>query len=170
MSEREESGSKWGNIVTAAAKNFRGTSYHSTDEKARISVPARFREVLKGGEIDGVMVSRMDGALVAYPFDEWETIENRIPDQGQNRGQNRKLRRFFIGVAQGMYVRQTGTHSCSPILAGLRGISAKGEIALVGAVNHFEIWNKAKFEEAYEAFEDDLNNGVMDDEIEEMGL
>jgi len=57
---------------------FRGSSFHTIDSKGRIIIPARFRDVIKAQGSNGVMVSRMDGALVAYPYDEWHKIETRI--------------------------------------------------------------------------------------------
>ncbi|WP_028314414.1 division/cell wall cluster transcriptional repressor MraZ [Desulfatibacillum aliphaticivorans] len=156
--------------MAAKSKNFRGTSYHSTDEKARITVPARFREVLRDGEVDGVMVSRMDGALVAYPFDEWQVIENRIMTKSKRNAKLRQFRRFFVGGAQECMCDKQGRILVPKDLRDYAGIGAKEEIALVGAVSHFEIWDKKKYDVAYEDFEEVLNSGELDDEIEDMGL
>jgi malonate transporter MadM subunit len=47
---------------------FRGSSFHTIDAKGRIIVPARFRDIIRATDGAGLMVSRMDRALVAYAF------------------------------------------------------------------------------------------------------
>ena len=44
---------------------FRGSSFHTIDAKGRIIIPARFRDVIRSGDGNGLMISTMDTALVA---------------------------------------------------------------------------------------------------------
>ena len=78
---------------------FRGSSFHTIDSKGRIIVPARFRDVIKSQGSNGVMVSRMDGGLVAYTYDEWRKIETRILSLAEKSENMRRFRRVFIGGA-----------------------------------------------------------------------
>ena len=57
---------------------FRGSSYHTIDTKGRFIIPARFRDIIRVGGGDGVMLTRMDGSIFAYTYDEWGRIESRI--------------------------------------------------------------------------------------------
>ena len=76
---------------------FRGSSFHTIDSKGRIIIPARFRDVIKADGSYGVMLSRMDGALIAYTYDEWRKIENRILTLAEKSESMRRFRRVFIG-------------------------------------------------------------------------
>ena len=78
---------------------FRGSSFHIIDNKGRLIIPARFRQFIKSEEGDGVMISRMDSCLVAYPFKEWRSLENRILSLAETSENMRRFRRVFIGGA-----------------------------------------------------------------------
>ncbi len=156
--------------MIATAKTFRGTSFHNTDDKARIILPSRFRDVIRAGEIDGVVVSRMDGSLVAYPFTEWQVIEDRIMTMRVKDENTRRLRRFFIGGAHECMCDKQGRILIPPALREYAGLGPKHELALVGVVNHFEIWSRDAYEGEYEAFENDMKTGRMGDEVAKLGL
>ena len=57
---------------------FRGRYQHTVDPKGRLSIPAKFRDVLAGYEGPLVVVPN-EIALEVYPFQEWERQERRIP-------------------------------------------------------------------------------------------
>jgi len=76
---------------------FRGSSFHTIDTKGRIIVPARFRDIVKADGSYGVMLSRMDRGLVAYTYDGWRKIENRILSLAEKSESMRRFRRVFIG-------------------------------------------------------------------------
>ncbi|MBU4463278.1 MAG: division/cell wall cluster transcriptional repressor MraZ, partial [Proteobacteria bacterium] len=74
---------------------FRGSSYNTIDSKGRVIIPARFRDVIKDGGGDGAMVTRLDGALFAYTFDQWSEIESKILSLAQTSEYMRRFRRVF---------------------------------------------------------------------------
>ena len=61
---------------------FRGRYQHTVDPKGRLSIPAKFRDVLAGYEGPLVVVPN-EIALEVYPFQEWERQERRISEQSQ---------------------------------------------------------------------------------------
>ena len=77
---------------------FRGSSFHTIDQKGRIIVPARFRDIIRASG-DGVMVSMLDACLVAYTSEEWRQIENKILSLAEKSEDMRRFRRVFIGGA-----------------------------------------------------------------------
>ena len=77
---------------------FRGCSFHTIDQKGRIIIPARFRDIIKANG-DGLMVSTMDKCLVSYTFEEWREIENKILSLAEKSENMRRFRRVFIGGA-----------------------------------------------------------------------
>ena len=129
---------------------FRGSSFHTIDNKGRLIVPARFRQFIKSKDGDGVMISRMDNCLVAYPFKEWRNLENKILSLAETSENMRRFRRVFIG----------GAFECS----------CDKEIVLVGVLEHFEIWARQKWEQENIALEKDFKKEEVRNEIAKLGL
>src|SRR3989442_14129059 len=78
---------------------FRGRYQHSVDPKGRLSIPAKFRDVLAGYEGPLVVVPN-EIALEVYPFQEWERQERRISEQAQVHAEGRKTGRLYISRAK----------------------------------------------------------------------
>ncbi len=65
---------------------FRGMYEHTMTDKGRISVPAKFREVLRDKYGDETLiVTNFDRCLVAYPLKEWNEIERKVAELPQFR-------------------------------------------------------------------------------------
>jgi MraZ protein len=78
---------------------LRGSSTHTLDAKGRLIIPSRFRDAIRAGGGEAVMITRMDGGLVAYSLDEWGKIENRILALAEKSDAMRRFRRVFVGGA-----------------------------------------------------------------------
>ena len=110
---------------------FRGSSFHTIDDKGRVVVPTRFRDLLrKEGSPDGVMVSRMDQCLLAYHFEDWYRLENRILQLAEKSESMRRFRRIFIGGASECLCDKQDRILVPPMLRQYAGLSR--EIVLVG--------------------------------------
>ena len=99
---------------------FRGSSFQTIDDKGRIIIPARFRDIINGSGSNGVMISRMDSCLVGYTFDEWIKIEKRILSLAEKSEAMRRFRRVFIGGAPRsgrgalfVFCKRTGRTECA---------------------------------------------------------
>ena len=57
---------------------FRGQFSHALDKKGRVSVPARYREILRSQSDDQLILSPRDGHLRVYPLMEWERMEENL--------------------------------------------------------------------------------------------
>jgi MraZ protein len=147
---------------------FRGSSFHTIDEKGRIIIPARFRDVLKAGGGDGVMVSRLDKSLFAYTFEEWSKIENKILSLAEKSGNMRRFRRVFIGGAFECICDKQGRILIPPSLRKYSELEK--EIVLVGVLDHFEIWARKNWENENLTIEEDLENEEVRNEISKLGL
>jgi MraZ protein len=147
-------------------KMFRSSSYHSIDTKGRIIVPSRFREVIKAEGQNGVMISCIDNALYAYTFNEWRDIEkNMLANKSRHMV---KFKRVFIGNAcECMSDRQDRIR----IPQNLREAAGlEKEIALVGQLNHFEIWSKENWIKETKSVNKELKKDEVRDEIASIGL
>lgn len=148
---------------------FRGHSGHTIDPKGRIIIPVRFRQVLmkRGGE--GLMVSTLDGAVMAYPYDKWAELEDAIVAQAKKSETMRRFRRVFIGGAVDCPWDKQGRILIPPehrVYARL-----EKDIVLAGALDHFEIWDRERWEaENRLMVEEDMNKEEVRNEIAELGL
>jgi MraZ protein len=147
---------------------FRGSSFHTIDSKGRIIIPSRFRDVIKAQGSNGVMVSRMDGALVAYPYDEWRKIENRILLLAEKSENMRRFRRVFIG---GAFECSCDKQDRILIPQNLRQYAEiDKEIVLVGVLDHFEIWSRKSWDRENIHLEKDMKKEDVRNEIAKLGL
>jgi MraZ protein len=147
---------------------FRGSSFHTIDIKGRIIVPARFREIIKDGDQSGVMLSRMDKGLVAYPFEAWRKIENKILSLVEKSDTMRRFRRVFIGGAAECICDKQDRILIPAPLRLYAGINK--EIVLVGVLDHFEIWSRENWEQENAALEKDMQKEEVRTEITKLGL
>lgn len=147
---------------------FRGSSSHTIDSKGRIIVPARFREIIKADDDNGVMISRMDSGLVAYTHTEWRKIETRILSLAEKSDNMRRFRRVFIGGAFECPCDKQGRILIPPMLRQYAEVSR--EIVLVGVLDHFEIWSREKWEKENLHMEKDMKKEEVRNEIAKLGL
>jgi len=147
---------------------FRGSSSHTIDSKGRIIVPARFREIIKADDNNGVMISKMDSGLVAYTHAEWRKIETRILSLAEKSDNMRRFRRVFIGGAFECPCDKQGRILIPPMLRQYAEFSR--EIVLVGVLDHFEIWSREKWEKENLHMEKDMKKEEVRNEIAKLGL
>ena len=147
---------------------FRGSSFHTIDQKGRIIVPARFRDIIKADDTNGVMVSRMDSGLVAYPVTEWRKIEARILSLAEKSDSMRRFRRVFIGGAFECACDKQDRILVPPTLRQYAELDR--EIVLVGVLDHFEIWSRENWERENLDMEADMQKEDVRNEIAKLGL
>jgi len=147
---------------------FRGSSFNTIDLKGRIIIPARFRDVIKAGGGDGVIVTRLDKALFAYTFDQWSKIESRVLAMSETSEYMRRFRRVFIGGASDCNCDKQGRILIPPVLR--QYAQFEKEIVLVGQIVHFEIWSKENYEQEVVQMEEDMKKEAVSNEIAKLGL
>jgi MraZ protein len=147
---------------------FRGSSYHTIDDKGRIVIPTRFRVLARSEDGDGIMVSRMDHCLVAFPMPAWRQLEERIQQLAEKNDIMRRFRRVFIGGAHECACDKQDRILIPPTLRQYAGLNK--EIILVGVLNHFEIWARENFENEEALLSNDLKNPEARNEIAKLGI
>jgi len=126
---------------------FRGRSKHFLDEKGRLAIPARFREVLQTKSNYILVLTNHDNCLWAFAQDEWKTIEENAARMPQLDHAVNTYLRYFISGAQECVVKQ-GRITIPPDLREISGL--KKEVVLVGGLKLFEIWDRERWEEEFE--------------------
>jgi MraZ protein len=148
---------------------FRGSSFHTIDVKGRLIIPARFRDVIRGADSgERIMLSRMDGCLVAYALEEWRRIEARILQLAQKSDSMRRFRRVFIGGAFDCACDKQERILIPPLLREYAGLQK--DVVLVGVLDHFEVWSREKWELENLNLEKDLKQEEVRNEIASLGL
>ncbi|MDY0374855.1 MAG: division/cell wall cluster transcriptional repressor MraZ [Desulfobacterium sp.] len=145
---------------------FRGSSFHTIDPKGRIIIPARFRDDIRAGGGDGVVVSNLDKTLYAYTFNEWQVIERKIMSAKSEH--MRRFKRFFLGNACECYCDKQGRILIPPSLRTYAGLEK--DIVLVGILDHFEIWSRDLWAMENEQMEQELEKEEVRVGIASLGL
>lgn len=144
-----KSGIKSQVLADKKMSRFRGQIPHILDKKGRVSIPARFREVLRERYNEQLLVSHRHRCLVAYPLEEWEKLEDRILQLPQFSKDVKEYQRTFLSAAQECGVDAQGRILIPPELRARVGL--KDKVLFVGMLSHFEIWNQTAFEEEHAA-------------------
>src|SRR5215468_2228148 len=80
---------------------FRGRYQHTIDPKGRVSVPAKYRDVLAQYESPALIVVPNGTALEVHPLQEWERIEAQINEQSSMfDAEVRRAGRLYISHAK----------------------------------------------------------------------
>ena len=120
---------------TLAGDVFLGTYLHNLDIKARLAVPARYRDGLAGGAI---LTRGADRCLVIYPADAWKNLCARIGSLPLSDHDARMYSRFLFADAidvdpdsQGRILLPVNLRTYAEI---------ERSVYVVGVDSHVEIW------------------------------
>ncbi|MBD8507753.1 division/cell wall cluster transcriptional repressor MraZ [Hoyosella sp. G463] len=120
---------------------FFGTYTPKLDDKGRLTLPARFRELLAGG----VMVAKgQDHSLSVYPRAEFLDLARKAASMSRS---DPSARAFIRGLAAGadeQHLDAQGRISISP--AHRRWAGLQKECVVVGSVEFIEIWDSTAWE------------------------
>jgi len=120
---------------------FRGSSHLTLDNKGRLVVPARHRDVLLercGGHL--VITADPDQCLLLYPLPEWEVIQQKLDALTNIDKRVRDLQRRLTGHAVDTEMDAAGRVLVSPELREYAHLEK--DVMLVGQGKKFELWNR----------------------------
>ncbi len=122
---------------------FQGASSLSLDAKGRLSVPTRHRDVLAATASSQLAITKHPhGCLMVFPRPEWEKFRERLAQLPMSA---QCWKRIFLGNAMDVDMDGTGRVLISPELRAAAGLTK--EAVLLGMGNHFELWDKATYDE-----------------------
>ena len=136
---------------------FRGRFEHTIDSKGRISIPAKFRELLAEKYDERVMITNFDRCLVAYPYEEWRSMEEKISSLSMVKKEAKAFQRFFVSAAVECPIDKLGRILIPPTLRSYAQLEK--EVVFAGMVKKFEIWSKERFLEEIQKAEVDILHG-----------
>ncbi len=126
---------------------FRGQYEHTIDTKGRISVPAKYREVL--GEMSGaseteksvdriILTRTFQQCLVVYPYDKWLGFEDKIRQLPQFNPHVQQLKRVYIAGAIECSIDSHGRLLVPQAMRDFAGLDR--ECIWVGQLDTCELW------------------------------
>jgi len=136
---------------------FRGKFKHSLDEKGRVSLPVKFREVLRvkyGTE--NLIITNMPECLVVYPISEWKKMEERLLNLPFGVREAREFLRYFLGSAEECEPDKQGRILIPQSLR--EELKVDREVVLLGMLSYFEIWNPQSLTERFNQIKDSFDD------------
>jgi MraZ protein len=143
---------------------FSGRYEFTLDDKGRLSVPSKFREVLSVNFEMKLILTNLDSCIVGYPDKEWEAVQERISSVSTKEART-FLRFFYSGVSE-CPIDRLGRILIPQSLRNYAGI--KKSVVVIGMNRKIEIW-------AEEAWMDLVKEATADrdkmvDIVSELGL
>jgi MraZ protein len=128
---------------------FRGRYQHAIDPKGRLSIPAKFRDVLAqyGDHAEALIVVPNEHALEVYPVAEWERIEEKLNAQPMFTPEVRQLSRLYMSRAKDVTLDGAGRILLPPDTRKDAGLDSRDVTLVGGGRKMFEVWDRARFEE-----------------------
>ncbi|MEW6500153.1 MAG: division/cell wall cluster transcriptional repressor MraZ [Thermodesulfobacteriota bacterium] len=130
--------------VRSPIHHFRGRSEHALDEKGRLNIATRFREVLRKQYDERLMITPWRNCLKAYPLPQWEELEMTLRAEGKKQPELINLIRYMIGGVFETSLDKQGRILLPPNLREESKIER--DVVVNGMITYFEIWDKATWE------------------------
>lgn len=140
---------------------FRGFNKISIDNKGRLAVPSRYRELISVQAENSLVITLnpLDRSLWLYPLPEWEVIESKLASLSDFDKQSRRTKQMMRGYATDCQLDSQGRILIPKELRSYAELSKHAVI--LGQGNKFEIWD----EKAWEAQRDEWLETVGDDSV-----
>ena len=142
-----DSGEKWGMPM------FMGEYHHTIDEKGRIIIPSRFREMLG----DTFIITRgIENCLFVYPNDEWQKIVTKLESLPFTKRDARQFVRFFLsGATNAEFDKQGRVNLTSPLIDYAR---LQKDCVVIGTGSRLEIWSKEDWDSFFDSAKDNMSD------------
>ena len=141
---------------------FRGQFSHTLDKMGRVSIPVRFREIIRSQYDDQLVLSPRDGGCIrAYPLLEWERLEENLKRFNKFNRTVDNFKRILFSSAQDCSLDAQGRILVPPELRERAGLGEK--VLFVGMMEFFEIWNRDTFLEQFTPSADKISE--IEDEL-----
>ncbi|MEC0369941.1 division/cell wall cluster transcriptional repressor MraZ [Paenibacillus chibensis] len=131
---------------------FMGEFQHSIDDKGRLIIPAKFRELL-GSSF--VITRGLDQCLFVYPMNEWSILEQKLKSLPLMKSDARAFTRFFFSGATECEWDKQGRVNLPGNLRQYAKLDK--ECVVLGVSNRVEIWSKDTWETYFQQSEGAFN-------------
>ena len=120
---------------------FMGEYNHTIDEKGRLIIPSKLRDLLG---YDFIITKGLDNCLFIYPKEEWGNIIKKYKEL-PNTKEARNFLRIFLSGATELNLDKQGRINITSSL--MKFASLKKDCVIIGMNERLEIWSKEKWQE-----------------------
>ncbi len=124
---------------------FRGRFEHNIDDKGRLSIPSKFRDVIDQNHGGRLVVTNLPYCLVVYTPDEWEILESKASKLSTLKTNVQGFLRYFYSGATECELDKQGRILVPPTLRSAAGLDK--QVVLAGMLNKIEIWSRERWDE-----------------------
>jgi len=142
---------------------FIGEYIYSIDEKKRLAIPAKFRQVL--GQ-KAVVTRGLDNCLVIYPLKEWQKLAKKLENLPTSRGDARSFVRIMLAGACDVQFDKLGRVLIPDYLKNYACF--KKNVAILGLSNRIELWSEERWREYKQKTEVSVDE--MAERLKELGI
>ncbi len=148
---------------------FNGRFDHAIDNKGRVSIPARFREVLQEKGLDRLYITNFivdnERCLQLYLPADWERLVGRIKEKASFNRNAQLFQIFYIGGAHEVEVDRQGRILIPNKLREFAHLEK--EVAFSAMTDHFQLWDKGTLDRV----RDEAENSFRDSNfLKEVGV
>ena len=128
---------------------FLGRYEHTIDEKGRLTIPARYRELLENG---AYVTQGFDHNLIVLPAPSFEQMYVHVNEMSMTDPNARQLKRLIFSSAERCEFDRAGRILLPQFLRESVGLD--GSATLVGVGDYFEIWSPHGWAQQNELLQD----------------
>ncbi len=131
---------------------FLGTHTPRLDDKGRLTLPAKYREELRGG----LMITKgQDHCLYVFPRAEFEQLARKVAEAPFTNESVRAYQRYLFAGTDEQHPDSQGRIPIATELRRYAGLSK--ECVVIGAVSRLEIWDAQAWQSYQERHEDEYS-------------
>ena len=149
---------------------FRGTFDQKIDEKGRINVPAKFRDVLRTSDDERLFITNFAvqdvRCLDAYPYSVWLQLEARLRERGDRSPEVIQFfQNYYFPGAQECQLDKQGRLLVPPRLREYAALAK--DVIFTGALDKFRIWDRDAWQPVFAAGEQTVSSPGV---VSELGM
>jgi MraZ protein len=129
---------------------FLGQYQHNLDDKGRLMIPARYRDLLAAG---AYITQGFDRCLMVMTEAYFQDVYTRINSMNMADPAARMLRRLILSNAYPVDVDKVGRILVPQNLREFLGL-ANGELIVAGQGEYFEVWTPAEWKDQMDKVQD----------------
>lgn len=119
---------------------FRGINVLTIDPKGRLSLPARYKDLIATIANLVVTIDTEENCLLLYPLKAWEKIEKNLQALPAFDINSRRIQRLLIGHATDLELDKNFRILIPNVLRDYARLTKK--VVMIGQGNKFEIWDE----------------------------
>ena len=132
---------------------FIGEFHHNIDEKGRIAIPSKYRELLGN---NFVITRGIEHCIYVYPETTFNHIVTKLESLPFTKKDARAFTRFFMSGATAVELDKQGRVNIPSPLSSYANLSKK--CVIVGTGDRLEIWDEEAFNEFMSSCNDEMSD------------